>query len=326
MKLETLGVSPSAINWFRSYLTDQYQLVRIGECRSESKRITHGIPQGSILGPLLFNLYINEISNICSNCDIESYVDDSKLSLSFAIKDLSESMGKLDADLKSVAAWYCSNNLQINPDKIKFLLFGSRQALAKVDVPPIQFLGKELTPVPFAKDLGITLDSCLTFNEHTTNLTSKLMGSLCQISRVKHLFDKSTLIMIINSLIFGKLYYCSCVWAGTYKQNIDKLLLVQNFAARIILGIKKFDHITPGLKELGWLSVKNMLEYRDAQMIYKIINGSAPPYLCNLFKKRCIIVTLVIVKILISQNAEQVWPKAHSGIELQKFGTIFWIR
>jgi hypothetical protein len=69
-----------------------------------------------------------------------------------------------------------------------------------------------------------------------------------------------------------------------------------------------------------------MLEYMDAQMIYKIINGSAPPYLCNLFKKRCIIITLVIVKILISQNAEQVWPKAHSGIELQKFGTIFWIR
>ena len=93
--------------------------------------------------------------------------------------------------------------------------------------------------------------------------------------------------MIINSLIFGKLYYCSCVWAGTYKQNIDKLQLVQNFAARIIrLRIKKFDHITPGLKELGWLSVKNMSEYRDAQMINKIINGSQPPYLCNLFKKR----------------------------------------
>jgi hypothetical protein len=92
--------------------------------------------------------------------------------------------------------------------------------------------------------------------------------------------------MIINSLIFGRLYYCSCVWADTYKQNIDKLQLVQNFTARIILGIKKFDHITPGLKELGWLSVKNMSEYRDAQMINKIINGSQPPYLCNLFKKR----------------------------------------
>ena len=91
--------------------------------------------------------------------------------------------------------------------------------------------------------------------------------------------------MIINSPIFSKLYYCSCVWAGTYKQNIDKLQLVQNFAARIILRIKKFGHITPGLKELGWLSVKNILENRDAQMIYKIINGSAPPYLCNLLKK-----------------------------------------
>ena len=116
-------------------------------------------------------------------------------------------MGKLDADLKNVAAWCCSNNLLINPDKIKFLLFGSRQALAKVDVPSIQFLGEQLVPVPFAKDLGVTLDSCLTFNEHTINLSSKLMGSLCQVNRVKHLFDKSTLITLINSLIFGKLYF-----------------------------------------------------------------------------------------------------------------------
>jgi hypothetical protein len=73
-------------------------------------------------------MYINEISNICSNCDTKSYVNDPKLSLSLAIKDLNESMGKLDADLKSVAAWCCSNNLLINPDKIKVLLFGSRQA------------------------------------------------------------------------------------------------------------------------------------------------------------------------------------------------------
>ena len=94
------------------------------------KRTTHGVPQGSISGPLLFDLYINEISNTCPYCDIKSCADDSKLILSFAIKDLSDGVGKLDADLKNVAVWCCCNSLLINPDKIKFLLFGSRQALA----------------------------------------------------------------------------------------------------------------------------------------------------------------------------------------------------
>ncbi|CAB4003852.1 Hypothetical predicted protein [Paramuricea clavata] len=94
------------------------------------------------------------------------------------------------------------------------------------------------------------MDECLSFTDHTQNLTSKLMGSLCQISRVQHLFDKKTLISIINSLVFSKLYYCSTVWAGTFKENIRKLQLVQNFAARIISGKRNLTIFHPQLKTL----------------------------------------------------------------------------
>jgi hypothetical protein len=87
------------------------------------------------------------------------------------------------------------------------------------------------------------------------------MGSLCQISRIQHLIDKKTLISIINSLVFSKLYYCSTVWGGTFKENIRKLQLVQNFAARIVSGKRKFDHISSTIKDLGWLSVQDMLVY-----------------------------------------------------------------
>ena len=105
---------------------------------------------------------------------------------------------------------------------------GSKVALRVL--PPLQFFGEELTPVRCAKDLGIIMDECLSFTDHTQNLTSKLMGSLCQISRVQHLFDKKTLISIINSLVFSKLYYCSTVWAGTFKErnyNWFKILLLE---------------------------------------------------------------------------------------------------
>ena len=150
-----------------------------------------------------------------------------------------------------------------------------------------QFLGQALVPVSSVKDLGIVLDSHLTFNEHVTCLTSSLLSTLCQISRVRYLFSRPVLLMILNSLVFSKLFYCSTVWAGIFKQNLQKLQLVQNFAARIVTNTNKFDHITPVLRELQWPSVKSQLEVRDVPtLLYKIINGLAPAYLANKIRKR----------------------------------------
>ena len=100
----------------------------------------------------------------------------------------------------------CSNHLLINPDKSKFLVFGSRQMLSRTAVPPIMFLGKDLLIVDWAKDLGVVLDSQLSFNEHINSLVSSLMSKLCMVNRISHLLDHSTLIIVINLLVFGKLF------------------------------------------------------------------------------------------------------------------------
>ena len=113
------------------------------------------------------------------------------------------------------------------------------------------FLDQELTLVSSVKDLCISLDSHLNFNDHVNMLTSSLLSMLCQINRVRHLFTKPVLSIILNSLIFSKLFYCSTVWAGTSKDNVQKLQLVQNFAARILTDTKKFDHILPVLRKLA---------------------------------------------------------------------------
>ena len=100
-----------------------------------------------------------------------------------------------------------------------------------------------------------------------------------QISRVRHLFTKPVLSTILNSLFFSKLVYCSTVWAGTSKQNLRTLQLVQNFAASVLTDTKKFDSISPVLRELGWPSIKDQLSVRDTTQVYKIVNGLAPLYL-----------------------------------------------
>ena len=115
---------------------------------------------------------------------------------------------------------------------------------------------------------------------------SSCLGSLSQINRVKHLFDAATLERIINALVFSKLYYCSPVWSNTSKKNISKLQKVQNFAARIITGGRKFDHITPVLRELNWLSVQSHVKYILGILAFKCIKGLAPSYLSDRFRRR----------------------------------------
>ena len=186
-KLRNFGTSE---RWFESYLVERQQTTRIGTSLSPPLTVTHGVPQGSILGPALFTLYMNDLQTVTRFCDAESYVDDTKIYLSFSPKDIRESLSKVERDLHRVAEWCCSNHLLINPAKTKLMFFGTQQ-IPYVTVP---FLGKQLTPISSCKDLGVTLDSSLSFNAHINYyLSSSLLATLSQISRIRHLFSQDVL-------------------------------------------------------------------------------------------------------------------------------------
>ena len=222
-KLEFIGASQSSLRWFSSYLKGRSQVVRIGSTLSSPLNLTHGVPQGVILSPLP------------RSSSLESYADDSKVFLSFPIKGTTTAKTKLEENLSLVAKWCFTNQLLINPEKTKFLLIGTPQLLKKISSPmSLSFLGKDIIPVFSAKDLGVILDSHLTYNDHIKNLVSSCTSKLCQINRVKDSFDKETLKLIISSLVISKLFYCSATWSNTSASNINKLQAVQNFACRII--------------------------------------------------------------------------------------------
>ena len=183
---------------------------------------------------MLFNLYMNDLPSVVKFSCVESYFDDTKIYLSFSAKDLDTCMTQVIEDLRNIASWCCTNNLLINPRKTKFIVFGVRQLVPKVADIHISLLSQELVPKPYVTDFGILLDSNLSFNEHTASLVSTLLGTLCRINKIKHLFSRSALLIILNSLVFSKLFYCSTVWADTSKENIVKLQLLQNFVARIL--------------------------------------------------------------------------------------------
>ena len=132
IKLKDVGASPSMINWFQSYLTSRYQVVRIGTDVSDPLQMASGMPQGSILGPLLFNIYVNDLPSMSQHCSPHCYEDDTKLPLSFRLHDQETAISQKNQDLTKIRNWCFDNQLLLNPGKTKLLVCGSRKMALKV--------------------------------------------------------------------------------------------------------------------------------------------------------------------------------------------------
>jgi len=162
-ELQEVGASTSMLQWFNSYLTNRCQVVRIHSAVSDPLLDERGVPQGSILGPLLFSIYVNDLPEAPRNCSTECYVDDTKLFVSFHSQDSRLIVEGMNEDLLRVRNWCFRNQLPLNPDKTKLIVFGSRQRTSKLHEFRLSLLEKDIFPVQSAKDLGVILDPKLSF-------------------------------------------------------------------------------------------------------------------------------------------------------------------
>ena len=189
-----------------------------------------------------------------------SYVDDTKISLSLPPNQISDAVIAINEDLLAIARWCCTNTLVISPDNTKLLVIALPQVTRSLpSFPKVKLLGKEIKHVPVAKDLGLIIDSSPSYNKHVTKKVPDCMHRLIRINRIKHPLDRKTLLLLINAFFFSKLFYCSTVSSNTSKTNVKKLQLVQNFAGKIVLGLRKYDHISERLKSLRWLPIADKL-------------------------------------------------------------------
>ena len=171
------------------------------------------------------------------------YVDDTKLLLALPPNQTIDAVSMLNDDLREITKWCCRNSLLINPDKS--LVIGVPQLTKTLPPLSVTLMGKIIEPVTTAKDLGVYIDNSLNYNDHINKISSSCIYKLIMINRMKYLLDKKTILLLIHSFV---LHYCSSVWSNTSNKNVEKLQLLQTFAARIVLGLKKYDHISEGLK------------------------------------------------------------------------------
>ena len=284
---DEVGIHGTALNWFRSYLSNRSQRVSVHGVFSRPFDLNCGVPQGSCLGPLLFIIYVSKLFKIVEHYlpDAHCFADDTQLYLSFkplgdtAQADAIQAMEKC---IDAVRKWMIQDRLMINDDKTEFLLVGTRQQLEKLYSCSIIVGNNRISPSPCVKNLGSWFDSNLSMTDHINKACNAAFYHLHNLRRIKKYLSRDSLITLVHAFITSRLDYCNGLLFGLPKVQIAKLQRVQNAAARLILGIRKFSHITPALYELHWLPVSLRIDYKILLLTFKCIYGLAPTYLSDL--------------------------------------------
>jgi hypothetical protein len=178
-----------------------------------------------------------------------------------------------------------THRLKINDSKTEFLLFGTKQQLDKVNISEIKVGSELIKPVQSARNLGVMFDSSLSMRDHVNQVCRKGYHQLTKIRQIKRYLDKPAVESVVHSFVTSGMDYCNAVLFGCTANVTGKLQKLQNCAARVVSGVRKFDHITPVLKELHWLPVTSRINYKIALMVFKCLHGQAPGYLSDLIKK-----------------------------------------
>ena len=227
LKLEHYGINDKALTWFKSYLTDRNQFVSLNEVESNMNIISRRVPQGSVLGPLLFLLYINDLPNISKHLKFFLFADDTNIY--YVSNDLKNREKKMNKELQKLYEWLCINRLTLNISKTNFIIF---HAINKPKVPVTILINKcAIEETKHVKYLGVLIDPQLSFKFHIAEL-SKVSRSIGILYKLRHLVTTKILLNIYYAIIYPFLLYGITIWGSTSNTLLNHLYILQ----------KKFEH------------------------------------------------------------------------------------
>jgi len=279
----SFGIHGETLMWIKSYLENRTQLVHYGTADSAVTNCACGVPQGSVLGPLLFVAYISSTANVAANFGVShhQYADDTQVYVALSRTDAETSVLNLHNCLASLHEWFSQNGLVINPDKSEVVLFSTAQQ-ARISPPAIQQVDVAGCPVPVSdkvKILGVTLDRHLTFSNHVQNVCKSAQFHTRALRHIRSSLTMDMAKTVACALVNSRFDYCNSVLHGTTESNIAKLQRAQNALARVVTYTRRTEHIRPVLQNLHWLPISYRIEYKLATLAYKIRATGSPAYL-----------------------------------------------
>lgn len=280
-KLHYYGVSDEALNLFCSYFQDRQQCVSVDNDSSNFLRVRSGVPQGSIISPLLFSIYTSDFHRSLTYCKYHYYADDTQLYFSFPSKDVASANCKINADLDSFVKTAEKHSLKINKDKSSVMVFGPTDAASEVKRNlTIKIGGHNLAVVDSARNLGVIIDSQLRFEAHIKNLLQKSFFKLKMLYGCRDFLDCRTKRLLCDSLILSNFNHCCQVFGFSLTKFWQaRVQRVQNACLRFIFSIKKGRHVSHTLKIVKWLNMKNRFHFHAITLVHKVLIEKKPSYL-----------------------------------------------
>ena len=281
------GINGSVLGWFKSYLTNRSFKVAVNRSTSSSCWLEIGVPQGSILGPLLFILYTKDIEKIVTKYgfSVHLYADDTQVYFSFDVHSDNPDLTAVNLCFNEIKQWMTLNFLKLNEDKTEFVDIGVYQS-------PLKSLALDrvvMYPSKKAKNLGFVFDHQLSLDDQITATLQVCNMNLRNLGRIGSRLSHELKVQLVNSCVLSFIDYCNAAYGSLTEVNLHKLQKIQNSAARFVFGIygkAKQQSMTPFLKKLHFLPVRYRIKYKVALLVFKCLNNMAPKYLAALLTLR----------------------------------------
>jgi len=280
-KLFHYGIRGSALSLFRSYLTGHQQFVSLNGATSVGNPIRHGVPQGSVLGPLLFLIYINDLNYAINYSQVHHFVDDTNLiHFSGSLKQLAKQM---NLDLRLLCHWLNANKISLNASKTEYIIF--KHALKPMNYDFKLFInGKRLIPSDCIKYLGVLLDSDLSWKSQINNTVLKLKRANGALAKLRHFVPLNVLIQVYYAIFHSHLQYCIQIWGQPNNSTlINSITVLQNFAVRLMSFVPPRTSSNNLYVNLEILKFSDMVHCENILFIHKLFHDKMPVSVQNAF-------------------------------------------
>ena len=273
------GFTDIVLQWFSSYLTDRTHYVSLCNHCSDFAPVHSGVPQGSVLGPMLFTMNIKPLSAIIDSHSIihHSFADDLQLQMSAPPDRISELLHSMQSCISDVKAWATANMLKLNDSKTELMLVTSKKSKHLHNLPTSITIGNAQIPFKqYVKNLCFTLDCHLTMNAHVSNIARTCYFELRRLASIRRFLTSTATATLASAFVLSRIDYCNSLLFGSTHDVTSHLQRIQNYAVRVILRLPKSSSITIHLKSLHWLPVKVRSTYKIACLCYHCHSSTAP--------------------------------------------------
>ena len=276
------GIHNTALALFRSYLSHRTQSVVINQSTSHSVPLLFGVPQGSVLGPVLFTIYTSSLSSLLVAHGVRHhfYADDTQIYVK--IENITDTKARIESLMSDIKIWMITRKLKLNDDKTDIIIIRGSRRTSDEALLSLNIGNSQLQPLSTVRNLGVLFNSTLDYKDHINYIVKCCQLHIRNLYMIKSFINEHCLLLLVHSMVFSRVDYCNALFLGLPNYILKKLQSVLNRSARLIFGLPARTPTTSYLIQLHWLPIRARVEFKVCLLTFKILKYGEPKYLADL--------------------------------------------